>query len=173
MPRGDPVRVHFKDNVRIQPVREVLQRGAALHCGLQLPLVVVVPHADAVLRAFPCGFVEFRRGGLDVLGPLPGPGRDEGVDDGGDAQLLGRREDPVLVLAEQRGVPGRGGQPVFLQCLPECFSRVHEVVGLHLREADVGDPADGARKVRLQCIAEGVELEGILHWVSCEQTNPR
>ena len=112
---GDPVGVHFQDQLRVQQLCEVLQGGLAFDGGLQFPGVVVVADADAVFGALlGCG-VELRCGGLDVLGGLPVLGRQVGIDDGADAQLLGRGEDFVLVLAEQRGVAGRGGQAVFLQ----------------------------------------------------------
>ena len=156
---GRPVGVHFQDEFRVQESVEVLQRGLALDAGLQLPGVVVVADADAVPGALLGGGVELRCGGLDVLGGLPVLGRQVGIDHRADAQFLGRGEDFVLVLAQQRGVAGRGGQAVFLQGRAEFGGRGDEVVGLNLGEAELGDLLDGAGQVFLQGVAEGVELD--------------
>ena len=76
---GNPVRVYFQDQFRIQQTLEVFQGGLAFDGGLQLPGVVVVPHTDAVFSTLLGCCVELGGRGLDGLrrpASAPRGGRD-------------------------------------------------------------------------------------------------
>ena len=102
-----PIRVHLQYKLRVKQGCKVLQRRGAIDLGLQLPSMVVIADADAVVGAFLGGGVQLDGRLFDVSGVLPLRGRDERFDDGGDAQLPGGGEDLVLIGGQQRCMAGR------------------------------------------------------------------
>ena len=57
--------------------------------------------------------------------------------------------------------PDGAVRPFSFRAAPSSCGCGHEVVGLNLGEADLRDLPDGAGQVFLDCVAQGVQLEGV------------
>ena len=106
---------------------------------------------------FAISFQSRRRAG-DVLPGRPECAVDVRVDDGRDADLLGRFEDDANVLAQEAGV-GRGrGEADRRQQLAVLVGEIDEAEQLDVPVAEVRDPTEGARKIARQCVPHRVQL---------------
>ncbi|BBE24127.1 hypothetical protein MN0502_30100 [Arthrobacter sp. MN05-02] len=138
---------------------EDLQPGDAVDALLELELVVVVAHRDAVLRALLRRGVERLGGGLDVGGRGPVETLDVRVDHRADAEPACGVEDLVLVGTEQGCMAGRRGESVGGQRLGQLLRGGDEVVRLDGGVAQLGDAPNGAREILSHRGPQGVELE--------------